>query len=340
MDAQSDSNLIQAAQSGALDDHPEDAKLLIYNEFGQLVKEFNSFLLSAGGSTTREVFNFKIYDFCIDEDYNHLYLSTRRHGILRLNVTENNGHYFDEIVLDGKLDLSEELNLNTDHFMPTCLNLIENEQLFKDSLVTTQKRRLLFYDRVSKRVISLQVDLAACSHSNDQSLSVPNLIKCNVNAGLTLDQFNVRQMVSTSDELICVFDDLSLINVYNLKTLQLKRSNRTLIGQNERRNKSLKKNVMCLTLDSDNNLYSTNGKSIFNLDYVDFKQKKRISPSIKKGENLSHTICLMTLLTNLKLVLLTDALQMESSMLFILKPVNLTNSGGGGTTSLKETEHV
>ena len=129
-------------------------------------------------------------------------------------------------------------------------------------------------------------------------------------------------MVSTSDELICVFDDLSLINVYNLKTLQLKRTNRALIGMNEKRNKSLKKNVMCLTLDSDMNLYSTNGKSIFNLDYFDFKQKKRISPSIKKGENLSHTICWMTILTNSKIALLTDALQMENSMLFILKPAS------------------
>jgi hypothetical protein len=139
-------------------------------------------------------------------------------------------------------------------------------------------------------------------------------------------------MVSTTDELICVFDDLSLINVYNLKTLQLKRTNRSIINMNEKRNKSLKKNVMCLTLDSDMNLYSTNGKSIFNLDYLDFKQRKRISPSIKKGENLSHTICWMTILTNSKLVLLTDALQMENSMLFILKPASLVT----GASTAKE----
>jgi hypothetical protein len=143
-------------------------------------------------------------------------------------------------------------------------------------------------------------------------------------------------MVSTTDELICVFDDLSLINVYNLKTLQLKRTNRSLIGMNEKqRNKSLKKNVMCLTLDSDMNLYSTNGKSIFNLDYAGFRQRKRISPSIKKGENLSHTICWMTILTNSKLVLLTDALQMENSMLFILKSAS---ASAANVASTKEND--
>ena len=315
----------------------EETKLLIYNEYGQLLREFNSFLFdsSSANNNNRELFNFKIYDFCVDEDNDHLYLSTRKYGILRFNIAEKN-HYFDEIVFDGRLDLSELSN--GDHLMPTCLNLIENEILFKDPMKSSNKRRLQFYDRVSKRIISLQVDLSTKSawsnclsqhnfaNMTQTQLMSLNQIKCDINAGLTLDQYNVRQMVSTGDELICLFDDLSLINVYNLKTLQLKRTNRNLISMNSKRNKSLKKNVMCLNLDSEGNLYSTNGKSIFNLDYMDFKQRKRISPSIKKGENLSHTICWMTILTNSKLVLLTDALQMENSMLFILKPVNLVNN--------------
>ena len=50
---------------------------------------------------------------------------------------------------------------------------------------------------------------------------------------------------------------------------------------------------------------------------------------MKKGENLSHIISWMTLLTNMKLILLSDAVQMENSLLFILNPVCkcITNSG-------------
>lgn len=126
-------------------------------------------------------------------------------------------------------------------------------------------------------------------------------------------------MVSTRDEIICLFDDLSLINVYNLKTLLFIRSNR---AAGEPATESLRKNIMCLTLSSDGHLCSTNGKSIFSLDHVNFKQKKRISPFVKKGENLAHTFSWITILTNSKLVLLTDALQMEPSSLFVLITYN------------------
>jgi hypothetical protein len=256
-----------------------------------------------------------MYDLCVDEEYDHLYVSTRKYGILRFQICDSN-HYFEDISFDGVLDLSElcsgqQQNLK---LFPTCLTLVEDESLFKDTVKTSSKRRVIFYDRISKRIVSVQVDLI--SNKQQLVLAQPG-IKCYINAGLTLDQQYIRQMVSTGKEIICLFDDLNLINVYNLKTLQLIRTNR-----HEKNSKSLKKNTMCLTLDSDGYLYSTNGKSIFNLDYFDFKQKKRISPFVKKGENLSHTIAWMTILTNSKLVLLTDALQMETSMLFILKPVN------------------
>jgi serine/threonine protein kinase len=316
----------------------EETKLLIYNEFGHLIKEFNSFLYN-GTSTNRELFKFQIYDFCVDEENDHLYLSTRKYGILRFRIREQS-YYLDDLIYDGQLDLGElrlqsgDANNNSNYqCLPICLNLIENEAIFKDSMRTTNKRRLLFYDRVSKRIISLQADLISRNSNQTCNDLSSNMIKCYLNAGLTLEQNNVRQMVSTQDELICIFDDLSLINVYNLKTLQLKRTNRLQVANNEKRNKSLKKNVMCLSLDSDANLYSTNGKSIFNFDYVDFKQKKRISPSIKKGENLSHTICWMTILSNSKLVLLTDALQMENSVLYILKPKQIEATTATTTTT-------
>ena len=124
----------------------------------------------------------------------------------------------------------------------------------------------------------------------------------------------------TQNELICLFDNCgsNIINIYNLKTLQFKRSNQK-ANLESKNSYSYKNTTFCLTLDSDYFLYSTNGKSIFNLDYVNFKKNNKINPSIRQGENLSHTITWMSILTNSKLVLLTDAIQMENSMLFILK---------------------
>jgi serine/threonine protein kinase len=365
----------------------EEAKLFIINEYGQQIKEFNSFLYTIGYSSTNEcfdsnnnnnsnsnkqirvLFDFKIFDFSVDEDNNHLYITTRKYGILRFHILHKN-FYFEDLLFDGKLDLSE---LSTRCF-PTCINLIENESIFKESIKTVSKRRLIFNDRFSKKLISIQVDLQSkLSHKSnnlnlilvqlhhqqqqqqqqqlhEQALSLTDneflvntlLINCNINAGLTLDsQTHVRQMVSTSDELICLFDDLNQLNVYNLKTLQLKRTNRTQIStKNEH---SFKKNIFCLTLDSEENLYSTNGKSIINLDFVNFIQRKKISPSIRKGENLAHTISWMTILTNAKLVLLTDALQMESSILYIMRPVTckiLKNGNKKSHTSLTNKNEI
>jgi len=196
--------------------------------------------------------------------------------------------------------------------------------MFTDSIKTTRKRRLIFNDRYFKRIISIQVDLAVQGNLKKNSdftekLST-NLIKCNLNAGLTLEKRFVRQMVCTETELICLFDDLNLINIYDLKTLLLKRTN-----SSSQDLPAQCKNSFCLALDSNNNVYSTDGECIFNLDYNEFKANKRIRPLIKKGENLSHIISWMSILTNSKLVLLNDAVQMESSLLFILTPVNSLN---------------
>lgn len=312
-------------------------KLFIYNEYGALLREFNSYLDRADSS--RKHFTFNIYDFCVDEEFNHLYLSTGKKGIMRFEIVENN-HYFDDIIFDGYLDLSE-LNEQGSKIFPTCLTLVEDESLFKETVKKTLKRRLVFYDRMYKRIISIQVDVNKTKTVTNSSTNAGlQVIKCYVNAGQTLGQQNIRQMVSTSDEIICLFDDLNLIYVYNLKTLQLVRTNKndasssnstkhadgssnsSEVTHRSLSSASLKKQTLCLTLDSDGYLYSTNGKSIFNLDYFDFKQKRRISPFIKKGENLSHSISWMTILTNSNLVLLTDAVQMENSILFILKPIS------------------
>jgi len=191
---------------------------------------------------------------------------------------------------------------------------------------TTGKRRLIFNDRLFKRIISIQVDLNV-NNNNEVDIEASfeeklnnNLIKCNINAGLTLDQRFLRQMVSTETELICLFDDLNLINIYDIKTLLLKRTNNKLVNLSARL-----KNSFCLAIDSYDALYSTDGECIFNLDYNEFKSNKRIRPLIKKGENLSHIISWMSILTNSKLVLLSDAVQMENSFVFILKPVSTTS---------------
>lgn len=305
------------------DDYVEEAMLFIYNEYGQLIKEFETFMLD---DYERECFNFQVYDFCVDEENDHMYLSTKQYGILRFDI-KNKNYYFEDILFNGRLDLSELFSAQNMHkCQATCLNLIENEKNFSCSMKTTGKRRLIFNDRLFKRIISVQVDLNVQfneSQNFESNFSMKlrtNLIKCNINAGLTLDQRFVRQMISTETELICLFDDLNLINIYDLKTLLLKRSNNKKINLTSRL-----KNSFCLALDSYDSLYSTDGECIFNLDYIEFKSNKRIRPLIKKGENLSHIISWMSILTNSKLVLLSDAVQMENSFLFILKPVT-TNS--------------
>ncbi|RNA09429.1 MAP kinase kinase kinase [Brachionus plicatilis] len=277
----------------------DESKLLLYNEYGQLVKELDSYLPSKNASAHSN-FNFGIYDFCVDEDNNHLYLSTKKFGIVRFKIVETS-HYLEEIILDGYLDLNE-INDQENSIFPTCLNLIEDESAFRETMKTSGKRRLIFYDRSSKRIISLQVDL--------KSQADTDRIKCYINAGLTLEQQYIRQMVNSSSELICLFDDLPSLNVYDLKTLLPKRSNR---------NKGAKNNFRCLTLDSHGFLYSTDGKSIFNID-SNFNELNRLNFCFGSERKFAHTFSWMSFLTNSKIVLLTDALQMEKSTILILLP--------------------
>ncbi len=61
------------------DIYVEEAMLFIYNEYGQLIKKFNSFQLNEYNDE-RELLCFKVYDFSVDEENDHMYLSTKRHG--------------------------------------------------------------------------------------------------------------------------------------------------------------------------------------------------------------------------------------------------------------------
>lgn len=279
----------------------DESKLLLYNEYGHLIKELDSYLPNKN-ATNRLNLNFGVYDFCVDEDNNHLYLSSKKYGIVRFNIVENS-HYLEDIFLDGYLDLSEseinkcELGDQENSIFPTCLNLIEDESVFAETVKKSVKRRLIFYDRNSKRIVSLQVDL------NRQTDT--DRINCDMKAGLTLEQKDVRQMVSSSTELICLFNDFSSLKVYELRTLLYKRSNQ-----------NTKNNLRCLTLDSHGFLYSTDGKSIFEID-SNFTELNRSSFSFGNGK-----FSWMSFLTNSKIVLLTEALQMEESTITILTPVS------------------
>ena len=124
-------------------EYVDESKLLVYDEYGLLVKEFGA-----------ELFHFKAFDLCIDEENDHLYVSTRKYGIIRFDILEDN-FYFEQIRFDGRLDMSELFEANK--YFPTCMNLVENEEVFGDSMRTTGKRRLIFNDRDSQRIISVQV---------------------------------------------------------------------------------------------------------------------------------------------------------------------------------------
>ena len=61
------------------DIYVEEAMLFIYNEYGQLIRNFNSFQLGESNDE-RELLNFKVYDFSVDEENDHIYLSTKKYG--------------------------------------------------------------------------------------------------------------------------------------------------------------------------------------------------------------------------------------------------------------------
>ena len=43
-------------------------------------------------------------DFLVDEEYDHLYLTTKKYGILCFKIVKNN-YYMEDLVFDGRIDL-------------------------------------------------------------------------------------------------------------------------------------------------------------------------------------------------------------------------------------------
>ena len=83
---------------------------------------------------------------------------------MRFRIVDTN-YYFEDLTLDGCLDLCElnacrqSIQQQQQEFelFPTCLTLVEDESVFKDTVKTTKRRRLIFYDRTSKQIVSIQV---------------------------------------------------------------------------------------------------------------------------------------------------------------------------------------
>lgn len=143
-------------------DQDMDIKFLIYNEYGELLNEINSFVHEQQQqhhqhSTVlnpniegyqqpmqRHLLNFKVNDFLVDEEYDHLYLTTKKYGILRFKIVEYN-YYMEDLVFDGRIDLSELYDEQNRILkcIPTCLSLVENEAAFKDSIKTTGNLKMI-----------------------------------------------------------------------------------------------------------------------------------------------------------------------------------------------------
>lgn len=313
-------------------------KLLVFNEYGKLIKEFDSFSIGENNVNSRNkrvLFDFKVYDFAVDEQFNHFYLSTRKHGILRFNIVDRGSvNYLDELVFDGRLDLSE---FSRDCF-PTRLALIENEEhaKFRETVLTSGKRRLVFQDRCSNRLVSIQCDLnhhtkreMIDSNSlesikmldDNEGLYSRHRITCAVNSGLTLNKNFIKQMLCTTVNLICLFES-NVVCVYNVKTLQLIKE-----IQFSSASVNFYKQLTCLccvtatdlsssssSLSTSTLFYASNGRSCFQFDAAKISRKWK-PPSTMLGEGL---IGWMEILANGKLVLLTDSLQMECASLCFL----------------------
>lgn len=120
-----------------------EPKLFVFNEYGQLVNELSSYLDATG--TGRKPFTFAMFDLAVDEELNHLYVSTRRYGIMRFRILDTN-RYFEDITFDGCLDLSELFASQQQSvlFFPTCLTLVEDETLFNKVFSCEFLRSLTF----------------------------------------------------------------------------------------------------------------------------------------------------------------------------------------------------
>jgi serine/threonine protein kinase len=294
----------------AYDDNIDESKLLVYTEHGELVNELSYYYFDKE-RLARKDFNFQILGMCVDEIYSHLYVSLNKPSqIYRFFYSTN----FSYLILDGILDLNELIQMRNS--TPTCLHLP-----YSSSLLTTNDYRILFFgDRLNKCLTSIKVFLKDQQQQQQQGNEMNYKIKCEALRSVTVDEkFYLSQILTTNDEIICLLNDLATIQIYDLSTYLAKRDNKNIIKSETK----IKLRINYFCVDSDFNLYTTNGHSFLCMNIRSLRFYQKFKP-LKNGNNNNgfffESIAFLNILSNGKLVLLKDAIQTESSELFIIKP--------------------
>jgi hypothetical protein len=286
------------------EDDTDDSKLIVYTEFGELVNQISCYYLD-NEKQLRKEFYFHILGMCVDEINSHLYLSLNKPSLIYRFSYSNNLNF---LILDGILDLNELNQMR--NTTPTCLTLFTSNN-------SNDYRILFFGDRLNKCLTSIKVSLKASNENNEQLLSYKK-IKCEPLRSVTVDEkFYPSQILTTNDEIICLFNDLATIQIYDLNTYLPIRDNKEYVN---RKYSKLKLQLNYFCMDSDYNLYTTNGHSFLSMNLKTLKFNQKFKPKINEAENFFESISFMNILTNGKLVLVKDAIQTENSELFIIKP--------------------
>ena len=289
------------------------SKLVIYSEFGEFVYEFYSYLVEIDGKLDRKYFNFKIYSMCIDEQNSFFYISTDTCGILRLRYMRN--FHNKELILDVDLNLanlSKKINSNKSHVQANCIYLIEKT---KNS---TYDRSLLISDNSASHLMSLKfkTEKSKIDYDVEWCVRVPDKVK-------------IFQIFATNNEIICLLNDLVSIQVYYLTTGLFKRDNKHKLGLFDI------DTIQALAMDSDYNIYSTDGYQFYSINLSTFELYNVCETSdnatttttttktvaSNRQPPLFNSILFMQILINGKVVLLKDVVQTENSILYILNPM-------------------
>ena len=153
---------------------------------------------------------------CVDEVNTHLYISLNKPSQIYRFFYSNNFGY---LILDGVLDLTELNQMRNS--TPTCLHLVTNNSL---SAATPNDDRILFFgDRLNRCLTSIKVSVN--SVCNSQQLSF-NKIKCEPLRSVTVDEkFYPSQILTTNNEIVCLFDDLATVQIFDLLTYLPTRDN-------------------------------------------------------------------------------------------------------------------
>lgn len=281
------------------------SKLVIYSEFGEYVYEFYSYLVEMEGKFERKIFNFKIYSMCIDEENCHIYISTDTNGILRLKYTKN--FHNKELIFDSSLNtlnVNKKIGLNKVNFTAKCIHLVVNS--------LTNDRHLLISDNLTSNLMLLKFKTEKCK------------IDYNIEWCVQIhDKVSIFQMFTTNNEIICLLNDLVTIQVYYLTTGLFKRDNKHKLSLFNI------DTIQALALDSDFNIYSTDGYQFYSININTFdlynvcslKNSVNTISSTHRQQPLFNSIVFMQILINGKIILLKDVVQTENSILYILTPM-------------------